>query len=88
MEASAPTDPPATAAAEVPDVMDIIEEERRRLRRARSVMACARFALVYSDYVDAKWELDVADVVEVAGGMVSEALANLDRVTVSRSNKD
>lgn len=87
MEPSPPTDPPASEAVDSPDVRDVIGEERRRLQRAHSVMVCARFALNYSDYVEDEWGLDVADVVEVACGLVRETLANLDRVTLSRSNE-
>ena len=87
MEPSPPTDPPPTEAAEVSDVMDVIEEERRRLRRAHSVMVCARFALDYSDYVEDEWELDVADVVWVACALVREAMVNLDRAILSRPNE-
>jgi hypothetical protein len=87
MAPSPPTDPPATEAAEAPDVMEVIEEERRRLRRAYSVIVCARFALDYSDYVEDEWGLDVADVVAVACGLVREALANLDGATLSLPNK-
>lgn len=87
MEPSPPTDPPTTEPAEVPDVMDVIEEERRRLRRAHSVMVCARFALDYSDYVEDAWELDVADVVGVACGLVRQALINLDRAILSRPSE-
>lgn len=87
MEPSPPTGPPATEAAEAADVMDVIEEERRRLRQAHSVMVCARFTLDYIDFVEDEWGLDVADVVEVACGLVREALANLDCATLSRSNE-
>jgi hypothetical protein len=86
-EREALMDPPATKAADAADVMDVIEEERRRLRRAHSVLVCARFALDYSDYVEDEWELDVADVVGVACGLVREALENLDRVTMSRPSE-
>lgn len=88
MEPSPPIVPPAGETVDSPGDWDVIGEERRRLQRAHSVMVCARFALNYIDYIEGEWQLDLADVIEVACDQVREAVDNLDRALLSRSKEN
>lgn len=66
-------------------IIERVEVQRTQLRRAVSVLACARFALNYSDWIEDESGLDCADVVAVACDLVQVVMTALDRVNLQPS---
>jgi hypothetical protein len=61
------------------DVIDVIERERRNLRRASAVLASLTVSLEYL-----KDQIDAGDIADVARELIDEATEALDRVELGR----
>jgi hypothetical protein len=62
-----------------------IETQRTQLRRARAVLDCLHFVLLYEDQFEDSERPSYSDAVEVAREIVSAAIEGLDLVNLSRS---
>jgi hypothetical protein len=65
---------------DVVDVMDVIERERRNLRRASAVLASLSVSLEYL-----KDQIDAGDIADVARELIDGAMEALDRVELGRA---
>jgi hypothetical protein len=63
-----------------------IEDERRRLQKARAVLDCLTLGLNYEEFHTIE-DVELADVATVARDLVSEAIDNLDTVVVERRSR-
>lgn len=61
-----------------PGLRALIERERLSLMRVSSLLTCLRIATLYDE------EVNVADIVEVANGVMSDAIEALDIVNLTR----
>ena len=59
---------------------DIIEEERTRLMKARSILGCVALAMEGND--EGSCELDFPDIIELAGSLINESINRLDSVNL------
>ena len=57
----------------------MIERERLSLMRVSSLLACLRIATLYDE------EVNVADIVDVANGVMVDAIEALDIVNLNRA---
>ena len=62
------------------DVVDVIERERRNLRRASAVLASLTVSLEYL-----KDQIDAGDIADVARELVDGVMEALDRVELGRA---
>jgi hypothetical protein len=67
---------------DVMDVTDVIERERRNLRRASAVLASLSVSLEYL-----KDQIDAGDIADVARELIDGATEALDRVELRRAAK-
>lgn len=56
----------------------LIEDERRRLQKARAILDCLTVGLEYEE------NIDFADVTAVASELIGDAIANLDSTVLGR----
>jgi hypothetical protein len=85
-----PPDAPAQASA-LRGAHAIIEGERRRLMKARSMLACLAFTMIYYREADDR-EVDVevgdfADAIEVAADLLQTAIDNLDSLHLENARR-
>jgi hypothetical protein len=64
------------------DVIDVIERERRNLRRASAVLAALSVSLEWL-----KDQIDAGDIADVARELIDGATEALDRVELRRATK-
>jgi hypothetical protein len=60
-----------------PDLAEIVSEERARLLKARAVLGCLAFALLYEDWLEPQHRPSFADAVAAAQDLIN---ATLDRL--------
>ncbi len=59
---------------------EIIEEERARLMKARSILGCVMLAMEGND--EGPCELDFPDIIELARSLINESINRLDSVNL------
>lgn len=69
-----------------PTAVAAIEAARTRLMRARAVLDCMHYVLLYDDHFDGDPKRpSFADAIDVARDLVSEVIDALDRVNLRRT---
>ena len=64
---------------------DRIDDERQALRRALALLTCARVALRNSEHDDEPALHGYAEVIDVASGMIEDAVHRLSSVNLSHA---
>lgn len=77
------------AARPAPEAIDVaIEGARARLMRARAVLDCTRFVLLYDDQLEGgPGRPSFSDAIDVARDLVDEVVDALDRVNLRAAKK-
>lgn len=78
--------PPVAPLVQVPDVA--IEAARTRLMRARAVLACVGYVLLYEDQLEGESNRpSFADAVDVARDLLDEVIEALDSVSLRAARR-
>lgn len=67
------------------EVIDMVEEERRRLRQASALLSCLKIAAMYQEWHE---EIDAGDVAETVQDLVDRVINRLDLIALAKNASD
>jgi hypothetical protein len=76
------SDAVAASTPSAPTADSAIEVARSNLMRARAVLDCTRFVLLYDDQLEVEQRPSFSDALDVAVDLVAEVIDTLDRVNL------